>query len=141
MQYGRQPDGSLQPLPRPCLDTGMGLERIASVMQGVQSNYETDLMAALVVAAQQMVQRRTGALVELCGDANAVPPSVSALRVIADHLRASAFLVADGVAPKNVGRGYVLRRIIRCVEWPVSWQAASHLLIAGGQCGTGTRSA
>ncbi len=99
MQYDRAADGTLTPLPKPSVDTGMGLERIAAVMQGVHSNYEIDLFQALISAAAEATgtQARTS----------------SSLRVIADHIRAAAFLIADGVLPGNEGRGYVLRRIIR----------------------------
>ncbi|MEE4295288.1 MAG: alanine--tRNA ligase [Wenzhouxiangella sp.] len=99
MQFDRSADGSLSPLPAPCVDTGMGLERLAAILQGVHSNYEIDLFEHLIAAAAEL----TGAT-----DRNA--PS---LRVIADHIRACAFLVSDGVLPANDGRGYVLRRIIR----------------------------
>jgi alanyl-tRNA synthetase len=99
MQFDMQPDGTTRPLPAPCVDTGMGLERLAAVLQHVHSNYEIDLFDTLVKAAA----RETG-----CADlAN---PS---LRVIADHLRATSFLVSDGVIPGNEGRGYVQRRIVR----------------------------
>ena len=99
MQFEMHEDGSLTPLPAPCVDTGMGLERLAAILQHVHSNYEIDIFDALIKAAA----RETG-----CTDLKS--PS---LRVIADHLRASAFLIADGVMPSNEGRGYVLRRIIR----------------------------
>jgi alanyl-tRNA synthetase len=99
MQFNRDEAGVLHPLPKPSVDTGMGLERIAAVLQGVHSNYEIDLFQDLIRAAA----RETGT-----GDL-----SSSSLRVIADHIRASAFLVADGVIPGSDGRGYVLRRIIR----------------------------
>jgi alanyl-tRNA synthetase len=99
MQYDRAADGSTRPLPRPSVDTGMGLERIAAVMQGVHSNYDIDLFRRLIEAAAAVTAARD-------------PKSVS-LRVIADHIRAASFLVADGVLPGNEGRGYVLRRIIR----------------------------
>ena len=99
MQYDRAPDGSLSPLPKPSVDTGMGLERLAAVMQGVHSNYDIDLFRRLIQAAARAVG------VENAGQAG--------LKVIADHIRASAFLVTDGVLPGNEGRGYVLRRIIR----------------------------
>ncbi|NKI35492.1 alanine--tRNA ligase [Wenzhouxiangella sp. XN79A] len=99
MQYDRSEDGTMTPLPRPCVDTGMGLERLAAVLQGVHSNYEIDLFEALIRAAAE----RTGT-----EDLQA-----ASLKVIADHVRACAFLVADGVLPSNEGRGYVLRRIIR----------------------------
>ena len=99
MQYDRQPDGALLPLPAPCVDTGMGLERIAAILQHVHSNYEIDLFQALIRHAAQ-----------LTGTADLENKS---LRVIADHIRACAFLIVDGVLPSNEGRGYVLRRIIR----------------------------
>jgi alanyl-tRNA synthetase len=99
MQYDRQPDGSLVPLPAPCVDTGMGLERIAAVLQHVHSNYEIDLFQHLIKAAAA-----------LTGTADLEHKS---LRVIADHIRACSFLIVDGVLPSNEGRGYVLRRIIR----------------------------
>jgi alanyl-tRNA synthetase len=99
MQYDRDAAGTLNPLPKPCVDTGMGLERIAAVLQHVHSNYEIDLFQSLIQAAA----RETG------------HPDLSnnSLKVIADHIRACAFLVVDGVIPGNEGRGYVLRRIIR----------------------------
>ena len=99
MQFDRQPDGSLNPLPRPSVDTGMGLERIAAVMQGVHSNYEIDLFQTLLKAVS-----------EVTGEADLSKPS---LQVIADHIRSCSFLIVDGVIPSNEGRGYVLRRIIR----------------------------
>ena len=99
MQFDMKEDGSVVKLPAPCVDTGMGLERLAAILQGVHSNYEIDLFANLIGAAA----RETG-----CADTD--NPS---LRVIADHIRACSFLVSDGVIPSNEGRGYVLRRIIR----------------------------
>ncbi|WP_163558050.1 alanine--tRNA ligase [Halomonas sp. NO4] len=99
MQFDRDAEGTLYPLPKPSIDTGMGLERIAAVMQGVHSNYEIDLFQNLLAAAA-----------EATGHADTAAPS---LRVIADHIRSCAFLIADGVLPSNEGRGYVLRRIIR----------------------------
>ena len=99
MQFDRQPDGSLVPLPAPCVDTGMGLERLAAILQHVHSNYEIDIFQALIRHAA-----------ELTATDNLENKS---LRVIADHIRASAFLIVDGVLPSNEGRGYVLRRIIR----------------------------
>ncbi|WP_264179969.1 alanine--tRNA ligase [Luteimonas panaciterrae] len=99
MQFDRQPDGTLVPLPAPCVDTGMGLERLAAVLQHVHSNYEIDLFQALIKHAA-----------ELTGTQDLENKS---LRVIADHIRACSFLIVDGVLPSNEGRGYVLRRIIR----------------------------
>ncbi|MEN9704376.1 MAG: alanine--tRNA ligase [Pseudomonadota bacterium] len=99
MQYDRSADGTMTPLPKPSVDTGMGLERISAVMQGVQSNYDIDLFRHLVDEAAKRVA--------------AADLSSPSLRVIADHIRASSFLVADGVLPSNEGRGYVLRRIMR----------------------------
>ena len=99
MQFEMAEDGSVSPLPAPCVDTGMGLERLAAILQGVHSNYEIDLFDHLIKAAA----RETG-----CADLH--NPS---LKVIADHIRATAFLVVDGVIPSNEGRGYVQRRIVR----------------------------
>ncbi|WNL43051.1 alanine--tRNA ligase [Halomonas sp. PAMB 3264] len=99
MQFDRDAEGTLHPLPKPSIDTGMGLERVAAVMQGVHSNYEIDLFQNLLKAAAQAT-----------GSHDLEAPS---LRVIADHIRSCAFLIADGVLPSNEGRGYVLRRIIR----------------------------
>ena len=99
MQFDRATDGTLTPLPAPCVDTGMGLERIAAVLQGVHSNYEIDLFQSLI--------REAGALTGTADLDN------KSLRVIADHIRAASFLIADGVLPSNEGRGYVLRRVIR----------------------------
>src|SRR5271156_1126928 len=99
MQYDRAPDGMLVPLPKPSVDTGMGLERVAAVMQGVHSNYDIDLFKSLIRSAA-----------ELTGTEDL---ESSSLKVIADHIRACTFLIIDGVVPSNEGRGYVLRRIIR----------------------------
>ncbi|WP_201596471.1 alanine--tRNA ligase [Psychrobacter fulvigenes] len=99
MQFNRQKDGTMLPLPAPSVDTGMGLERISAIMQGVHSNYQIDLFVSLMDAAA-----------DILGIANEQQAS---LNVIADHIRAVAFLIADGVLPSNEGRGYVLRRIIR----------------------------
>ena len=99
MQFNMDESGAVTPLPAPCVDTGMGLERLAAILQHVHSNYEIDLFATLIKAAA----RETG-----CADL-----ATPSLRVIADHLRATAFLVSDGVVPSNEGRGYVQRRIIR----------------------------
>ncbi|EFR2472098.1 alanine--tRNA ligase [Escherichia coli] len=99
MQFNRQADGTMEPLPKPSVDTGMGLERIAAVLQQVNSNYDIDLFRTLI----QAVAKVTGA----------TDLSNKSLRVIADHIRSCAFLIADGVMPSNENRGYVLRRIIR----------------------------
>ena len=99
MQFNRQADGTMEPLPKPSVDTGMGLERIAAVLQHVSSNYDIDLFRTLI----QAVAKVTGA----------TDLSNKSLRVIADHIRSCAFLIADGVMPSNESRGYVLRRIIR----------------------------
>ncbi|MEA2119863.1 alanine--tRNA ligase [Halovibrio sp. HP20-50] len=99
MQFDRDAQGTLNPLPKPSIDTGMGLERVAAVMQGVHSNYQIDLFQNLLHAAAKAT-----------GHPDTATPS---LRVIADHIRSCAFLIADGVLPSNEGRGYVLRRIIR----------------------------
>lgn len=99
MQFNRTADGQMQPLPKPSVDTGMGLERIAAVMQSVHSNYEIDLFQSLLKAASDAL--------------GGVDFSHASLRVIADHIRSCAFLISDGVMPSNEGRGFVLRRIIR----------------------------
>jgi alanyl-tRNA synthetase len=99
MQFDRSADGTLTPLPKPSVDTGMGLERVAAVMQGVHSNYEIDLFRDLI-----------GAAAEATGTTDL---AANSLKVIADHIRATSFLIADGVLPSNEGRGYVLRRIMR----------------------------
>jgi alanyl-tRNA synthetase len=99
MQFDRAADGTLAPLPKPSVDTGMGLERIAAVLQGVHSNYDIDLFKNLIRAAAELAHTRD--------------LESSSLRVIADHIRACTFLIVDGVLPSNEGRGYVLRRIIR----------------------------
>ena len=104
MQFNRDEQGVMHPLPKPSVDTGMGLERLAAVLQHVHSNYEIDLFQDLIRAAA----RETGAT-------DYLNPS---LRVIADHIRACAFLIVDGVIPGNEGRGYVLRRIVRRADPP-----------------------
>lgn len=113
MQFNRTEDGVMHPLPKPSVDTGMGLERISAIMQGVHSNYEIDLFQALLKAAAEV----TG-----CVDLEN-----KSLRVIADHIRSTSFLVVDGVYPSNEGRGYVLRRIIR--------RAVRHGHMLGAQVG------
>ena len=104
MQYDRQPDGMLLPLLKPSVDTGAGLERIAAVMQGVSNNFDTDMFAPLIAAVEAQVG--VGAISD-------PGERIAAMRVIADHARSIAFLLADGVYPANDGRGYVLRRILR----------------------------
>ncbi|PWB90386.1 alanine--tRNA ligase [Methylocystis sp. MitZ-2018] len=130
MQYEQVAPGQRAPLPRPSIDTGMGLERIAALMQGVTSNYDIDLFRAL-----------TGAVADFTGAAVDGPQGASH-RVIADHLRASSFLVADGVTPSNEGRGYVLRRIMRRAmrhaqllgaKEPLMWKLAPTLVAEMGQ--------
>ena len=118
MQFDRQANGELKPLPRPSVDTGAGLERIAAVMQGVTSNYHTDLFAPLLEAAERAVgipyrgRESDDELVVQAGSRR-VTVQPASFRVLADHARAVAFLLADGVYPSNDGRGYVLRRILR----------------------------
>ncbi len=104
MQFNRDDAGVMHPLPKPSVDTGMGLERLAAVLQGVHGNYEIDTFVALLAAAKAAVDAAGG------GDCDAESPS---LKVIADHIRACSFTIADGVIPGNEGRGYVLRRIAR----------------------------
>jgi len=127
MQFNRSSDGTLTPLPKPSVDTGMGLERICTVMQGVKSNYDTDLLRGIIAYVEQLSGKRYGA----------DPDQDVSMRVIADHSRASAFLIADGVLPANEGRGYVLRRIMRRAmrhakmlgfEAPVLYQTAVFVL-------------
>ncbi|HEY3446858.1 MAG TPA: alanine--tRNA ligase [Myxococcales bacterium] len=104
MQFEQSEDGSLKPLPKPCVDTGAGLERLAAVVQGVASNYDTDLLRSIIARVEELSKKKYGASMQ---------PDDVAMRVIADHSRATAFLVADGVLPSNEGRGYTLRRIMR----------------------------
>src|SRR5271165_4132156 len=112
MQFDKQPDGKLTPLPKPSIDTGAGLERVTAVMQGVISNYDTDLFVPLIERAAEL----TGTSLETelkKEDEEERHHQAASLRVIADHVRASTFLISDGVVPANEGRGYVLRKIIR----------------------------
>ena len=99
MQFNRQSDGTMEPLPKPSIDTGMGLERISAIMQNVHSNYEIDIFTCLIAAAAKII--------------GVTSLEDKSLRVIADHIRSCSFLICDGVVPSNEGRGYVLRRIIR----------------------------
>jgi len=104
----KEPDGPLHPLPKPSIDTGAGLERVAAAVQNVPSNYDTDLLRPLIDEAARISGKRYSPDEAL----DARGPSAS-MRVMADHSRAAAFLLADGVLPSNEGRGYVLRRILR----------------------------
>ena len=113
MQFDRDASGRMTPLPRPCVDTGAGLERVAAVLQGVASNYDTDLFRAILDRAQELAGVRLGS----------DPEKDVSLRVVADHARSITFLIADGVLPSNEGRGYVLRRILR--------RAARHGVLLG----------
>jgi alanyl-tRNA synthetase len=103
MQFNRDARGQLTPLPKPSIDTGMGLERVSAVLQGKTSNFETDLLKPLILQAAEIAQREYGQ----------DPAADVSLRVIADHSRAAAFLISDGVIPSNDGRGYVLRKVLR----------------------------
>ncbi|HZG42659.1 MAG TPA: alanine--tRNA ligase, partial [Longimicrobium sp.] len=118
MQFDRDADGELHPLPAPCVDTGMGLERLASVLQGVDANYKTDLFADVIARAVEVVG----------GPYEYDTPQGVSYRVLADHGRATAFLLADGVFPSNEGRGYVLRRILR--------RAVRHAYLLGSRAPT-----
>ena len=109
MQFDRDASGKLNPLPKPSIDTGMGLERLAAVLQGVISNYDTDLFTPLIARAAEL----TGSSLKKELEKEAHAKSAASLRVIADHSRAATFLISDGVLPANDGRGYVLRKIIR----------------------------
>src|SRR6202035_1599252 len=109
MQFDRDSSGKLTPLPKPSIDTGAGLERLASVLQGVISNYDTDLFTPLIKRAAEL----TGASLKKELNKESLTKSAASLRVIADHSRAATFLISDGVLPANEGRGYVLRKIIR----------------------------
>ncbi len=127
MQYDRSADGALNPLPRPSIDTGMGLERITAVVQGVHSNYESDLLRGIIASVEELSGRKYGEN----------PEADVSMRVIADHSRATAFLTGDGVLPSNEGRGYVLRRIMRRAarhakmlgfDHPVLYRAAERVI-------------
>ena len=116
MQFDRDVSGKLNPLPKPSIDTGMGLERVTAVLQGVISNYDTDLFTPLIKRAAELTHVGTAASAVQAEQSSAGSPShksAASLRVIADHSRAATFLISDGVLPSNEGRGYVLRKIIR----------------------------
>jgi alanyl-tRNA synthetase len=121
MQFDRDSSGKLNPLPKPSIDTGMGLERVAAVLQGVISNYDTDLFMPLIKRAAEL----TGTSLAKELDEEAHTRSAASLRVIADHSRATTFLIGDGVTPSNEGRGYVLRKIMR--------RAMRHARLLGGK--------
>jgi alanyl-tRNA synthetase len=131
MQFEQRADGSRTPLPKPSIDTGMGLERLASVLQGVASNYDTDLFQPLLGKAAELSGKRYG------GN----PQTDISLRVVADHARACTFLIGDGVLPSNEGRGYVLRRVLRRaarhgvllgIEEPFLYEVADHVITEMG---------
>ncbi len=113
MQFDRSSDGTLTPLPKPSIDTGMGLERVSAVLQGVLSNYQTDLFTPLLKRAAELTQKALLSSMSLDQLAKSDMKSAASLRIIADHARAATFLISDGVNPANDGRGYVLRKILR----------------------------
>ncbi len=108
MQFDKQPDGEMRPLPKPSIDTGAGLERVTAVMQGVISNYDTDLFVPLIKRAAELTLPNVNSIPDI-----GVDEYRASLRIIADHARACTFLISDGVLPSNEGRGYVLRKILR----------------------------
>src|ERR1700729_1355810 len=110
MQFDRSSDGTLTPLPKPSIDTGAGLERVSAVLQGVLSNYETDLFLPLIARAADLTGFTAMSAAEAAGSEE---KSAASLRILADHARAATFLISDGVHPANEGRGYVLRKILR----------------------------
>jgi alanyl-tRNA synthetase len=115
MQFNRDEQGVMHPLPKPSVDTGMGLERISAVLQHVHSNYEIDIFKSLISAARRVLAEADGSLIAemMLAELQSEPEVPPSLKVLADHIRACSFLIADGVIPGNEGRGYVLRRIIR----------------------------
>ena len=134
MQFDRDASGKLMPLPKPSIDTGMGLERVTAVLQDVISNYDTDLFTPLIKRAAEL----TGTSVQKELDKEAHTKSAASLRVIADHSRAATFLISDGVLPSNEGRGYVLRKIIRRAI--TTWETAGAdkaVSARDGACGYG----
>jgi alanyl-tRNA synthetase len=127
MEFNRTPSGTLEPLPKKCVDTGMGLERIASVLQGVSSNYEIDILREILKKVEEISGRKYGESEKID----------TAMRVIVDHSRASAFLIADGILPSNEGRGYVLRKMLRRavrygrvleIKEPFIWKVADEVI-------------
>jgi alanyl-tRNA synthetase len=114
MQFDRSTDGTLTPLPKPSIDTGAGLERVAAVLQGVLSNYQTDLFTPLIARAAELTGFTAMSAAEAAGSEE---KGAASLRIIADHARAATFLISDGVVPANEGRGYVLRKILRRGIW------------------------
>src|SRR5213082_205826 len=132
MQYHRNEHGTLHPLPKPSIDTGMGLERLAAVVQGKTTNYDSDLFRPIIRAIEELAHRPYGTSED----------EDRAMRVIADHLRAISFMIADGILPSNEGRGYVLRRILRRAgrygrllgaREPLMWQLVPSLIREMGQ--------
>ncbi len=126
MQFDRDASGTLNDLPKPSIDTGMGLERVTAVLQGVISNYETDLFTPLTKLARGMI--------EGAGSSTHNPNTIPSTRIIADHARAATFLISDGVIPSNEGRGYVLRKIMRRAirhgrKWGLDQHFMSHMMI------------
>src|SRR5271166_3478489 len=113
MQYNKTVDGKFNPLPKPSIDTGAGLERVTAVMQGVISNYDTDLFVPLIQRAAELTGTKQLDEELKREDVEEQHHQAASLRVIADHARAATFLISDGVLPSNEGRGYVLRKIIR----------------------------
>ncbi len=114
MQYDRDADGKMTPLPKPSIDTGLGLERLAAVVQGVKNNWGSDLFKPLIERVEELSGQSADRLTALVGQGNGnARGNLIAMRVIADHSRAAAFLIADGILPANEGQGYVLRRILR----------------------------
>jgi len=103
MQFNRDASGKMTPLPKPSIDTGLGLERLVSIIQDVPTNYDTDLIRPIIARTEELAEKRLDESHE----------TAVAMKVIADHSRAAAFLIGDGIMPSNEGRGYVLRRIMR----------------------------
>jgi alanyl-tRNA synthetase len=138
MQFDRSSDGTLTPLPKPSIDTGMGLERIACVLQDVLSNYQTDLFLPLIERARELTAKNDSTAMserQLTADslkqtAGSDEKGAASLRIIADHARAATFLISDGVQPSNEGRGYVLRKILRRAIWHGKKVGANELFLS-----------